>query len=180
MKILLSGHTRGIGLAIYDHFTNLNYKVAGYSRANSLDLLDTSNRAKFISESITADVIILNAHLGYENVNLFYMLCKLLYKQVQKTIIVLGSHSTETTKSFVHPYQIEKLALEEAARQVQSLPGYPTIVIVRPGYVDTQSVSHVKGQQKMATSSVATLIEHIINSNAENDFKILNILFVPK
>lgn len=180
MKILLSGHTKGIGLAIYEHFTNLNYEVVGYSRTNSLDLLDRYTQIKFIMESVSSDIIILNANIGFKNVGLFYDLCKALYKRTEKTIIVLGSHSTETTKLFVHPYQIEKIALEEAARQIQGLRDYPNIVILRPGYVDTPAAAKIKDQQKISPNSIAKLIESIITSNTNNDYKILNILVVPK
>lgn len=180
MKILISGHTNGIGLAIYEHFTNLNHQMTGYSRANGKDLTDKSIQKKFIFESILSDVVILNANLGFENVGLFYDICKALYKKTDKTIVVFGSQSTETTKTFVHPYQIEKIALEEAARQMQNLPDYPTIIIVRPGFVDTPSVEHVKNHRKIPPDNVAKLIEFLINSNMNNTYKILNILLVPK
>lgn len=180
MKILISGHTSGIGLAINEYFTSKNCMVTGYSRSTGYDLREPKIRQTFILTACLSDVVILNANIGYHNIELFYNLCNMFKSNPNKTIVVIGSHSTETTKNFIHPYQIEKLALEEAARQVQNVPNNPTVLIVRPGYVDTPSVSHVTGQNKMQPMSVAKLIYDILDSNRVNDYKILNILLVPK
>ena len=157
MKILISGHSRGIGLSIAEYFTKLGHEVAGYSRSNSKDLAQVGMRNQFVFDSITSDIVVLNANIGFDSVNLLYQVCQVFRGQPGKTVVVIGSQSTETTKNFPHQYQIEKLSLESAAQQLQNVPGYPTIIVVRPGYVDTRTVAHVANLAKMSPDSVAEI-----------------------
>jgi NAD(P)-dependent dehydrogenase (short-subunit alcohol dehydrogenase family) len=180
MKILISGHSRGIGHAIAEYFGQRNYEITGFSRSNNKDLSSQLERDQFVIASLTNDIIVLNANLGFNSIGLLYQICQICKGQTNKTIVIIGSQSTETTKTWPHPYQIEKLALESAAKQMQNIPGYPTIIIVRPGYVDTDSVAQVTHSAKMSPNSVAELIYSIIEINKSKDYKILNILFVPK
>lgn len=180
MKILISGHNRGIGKSIADHFASKHYNIVGFSRSNNKDLAIEGVRTQFILESMSSDVIVLNANIGFDAVQLLYKICQVCKGQQNKTIVILGSQSTETTKTFPHQYQIEKIALESAAQQLQNITGYPTIVVVRPGYVDTDSVRHVTDVAKISPDSVAELIATVLELNQRTDYKILNILFVPK
>jgi NAD(P)-dependent dehydrogenase (short-subunit alcohol dehydrogenase family) len=180
MKILISGHTNGIGASIAKYFANKNYQVTGYSRSNNRDLSHALMREQFSVESLLNDIVVINANIGFDSTSLFYKVCQICKGKTDKTIIVLGSQTTETTKTFAHPYQIHKLALESAAQQLQNIPGYPTIVVVRPGYVDTPSVQSITNVRKMSPDSVAEVIWSIVELNKSKDYKILNILFAPK
>ena len=177
MKLLISGHTSGMGKAIADKFSANNYEVIGYSRTNGRDLHDKYNIRDFIRDSNTSDVIVLNADLKYDNVYILYQLYQEL-KNTNKIIIVIGSHSTETTKNWAHPYQIEKLALEEAARQLQNVADAPYIGIVRPGYVDTPRVQNIEAA-KMNPDEVANIVYDMVRAKQENRYKMLNTLIVP-
>ena len=44
MKIVITGHTRGIGKAFYDHFVNLGHEVVGVSRSTGFDIPNDINR----------------------------------------------------------------------------------------------------------------------------------------
>lgn len=177
MKILISGHTSGIGLAIYDHFTNKGDEVVGYSRTNGLDLRDKYIFRDFVNEAEQSDVIIINANIGFKTVELLY---EVFYKTQgqNKTIVVLGSRRTEVLTNKPMPYQIEKVAIEETARQLQNSSALPHIVILRPGYVDTPANPHVTTKMTSA-KSVAELLDWILETNKTKDFKILNLLFAP-
>jgi len=57
-KILIIGHTRGIGKAIYDYYNDKGYEVKGLSRSNGYHLCEPT---KFESYIWAYDWIILNA-----------------------------------------------------------------------------------------------------------------------
>ena len=109
MKILISGHTSGIGKAIADKFSANNYEVIGFSRSNNRDLTQLVNKIDFCDLAEKSDVIVLNADLKFDNVQLLYNIYNRLKNNKDTSIIVIGSHSTETTKNWAHPYQIEKI-----------------------------------------------------------------------
>lgn len=178
MKILISGHTNGIGQAIYEHFSKNGHIVTGYSRSNSLDLHAESNQRAFADEAVTSDVIIINANISFACVRLLYK----VFEKIQgknKTIVVLGSRRTEILTSKPMLYQIEKIAIEETAKQLQNSAALPHIVILRPGYVDTPATSHITAV-KTDPRSVAELLDWILETNRTKDFKILNLLFGPQ
>ena len=73
-RILISGHTSGIGKAIAEKFISNDYEVTGYSRTNGRDLHDKHTIGDFIRESNASDVIVLNADLKYDSVHILYQL----------------------------------------------------------------------------------------------------------
>jgi NAD(P)-dependent dehydrogenase (short-subunit alcohol dehydrogenase family) len=178
MKILISGHTSGIGKAIADKFSANNYEVIGFSRSNNRDLTQLVNKIDFCDLAEKSDVIVLNADLKFDNVQLLYNIYNRLKNNKDTSIIVIGSHSTETTKNWAHLYQIEKLALEEAARQLQNVADAPYIGIVRPGYVDTPRVQNIEAA-KMNPDEVANIVYDMVRAKQENRYKMLNTLIVP-
>lgn len=178
MKILISGHTSGIGLAISQYFSNIGHDITGFSRTNSRDLNDDNIQNQFAQESLEHDVIIINANVGFNNVHLLYKVYNIIKNQ-DKTIVVLGSRRTEILTSFPMEYQIEKIAIEETARQLQNSSKLPNIVILRPGYVNTSANNHVTTTQT-SPQSVAELLDWILETNKTKDFKILNLLFAPQ
>ena len=104
MKILISGHTKGIGQAIASHFSAKNYQVSGYSRTNNRDLSLPSNQTDFAYESLDSDIIIINANIGFHTVDLLYKVFEKI-AGLDKTIVVLGSRRTEVLTNFPMKYQ---------------------------------------------------------------------------
>ena len=47
-KILIIGHTKGIGKAIYDYYDNKGYKVKGLSRSNGYHLSELTKFKRYI------------------------------------------------------------------------------------------------------------------------------------
>ena len=58
-KVLIIGHTRGIGKAIFDYYSKQGYKVKGLSRSNGFNLSDPD---VFYKHIWAYDWIILNAY----------------------------------------------------------------------------------------------------------------------
>ena len=47
-KVLVIGHTKGIGKAIYDYYEHKGYKVKGLSRSNGYHLVELHKFKKYI------------------------------------------------------------------------------------------------------------------------------------
>jgi len=64
MKIIVTGHTLGLGKSIYDHFINLGHDVIGMSRSSGYDISIDDQFQKIVEESKTAELFFNNAYAG--------------------------------------------------------------------------------------------------------------------
>ena len=67
MKVAITGHSSGIGKAVYDRVYPC---VIGFSRSNGYDITDAASRKRMIQESITCDIFINNAHNGFSQIDM--------------------------------------------------------------------------------------------------------------
>jgi nucleoside-diphosphate-sugar epimerase len=65
MKVRITGHTRGLGKSLYNHFKALGHDVKGYSLSTGYDINSQEDRQKIIAECKNADVFINNAWSEY-------------------------------------------------------------------------------------------------------------------
>ena len=123
----ITGHTKGIGLGLYNAFINLGHIVHGYSRSNDYDLsheITIDRIILSISES-NQDTFILNAEHDYTQVKLLYALDRLWAADKNKTIMVIGSISaTYPNREPPHEYSIQKIALDKAVEQLHIIRPY--------------------------------------------------------
>lgn len=68
MKILITGHTRGLGKFLYEKCLNAGHDVTGFSFSTGYDINTESARNKIIAHADSADMFINNA-FGFDNVN---------------------------------------------------------------------------------------------------------------
>lgn len=83
------------------------------------------------------DVFINCKHDGFEQVYRLYDAT-----QLGKRVINIGSNSPDQSKKHLHPYQVEKAALDKANEQL-FYQGHNT-TIIRFGYFDSERVAHVE------------------------------------
>jgi len=73
-KIAITGHTWGIGRAIFSYFrkdpTNI---VIGFSRSNGFDISDSSKRQEIIKQSIDCDIFVNNANVEDDDSQLYML-----------------------------------------------------------------------------------------------------------
>lgn len=62
MKIVLTGHTSGLGKGLYEQLGALGHEVYGYSTSTGFDINDEVHRHKIIGECKDADLFINNAY----------------------------------------------------------------------------------------------------------------------
>ena len=89
-KVLITGHTRGIGRAIYELLKLNRYECAGISKSTGDDIMEKED---VIVEMIREfDIVVLNAYAGDSQRN---MLEKIIhrYKDTAKKVVVITSTS---------------------------------------------------------------------------------------
>ena len=173
MKIAVTGHTSGIGKAIYDLLVEQGHEVVGFSRQTGFDLLklktndtDKEEIVKFAMSLNDYDIFINNACYEFMQVELLYALYN-EWKKFDKTIINIGSVSGDKSKGEPHEYQIHKVALDKACQQLETM-GKCKVVNVRPGWVDTPAIKPYKkyigiGIRPLDPKYIAEVISQIIN-----------------
>ena len=86
------------------------------------------------------------------------------WKGLDKTIVVIGSRSSDVAHNKVYPYAIHKGALDMAVEQLRNVTlTHPTVINIRPGYVDTKQVAHVSNVKKMQPVDVFEILNMILN-----------------
>ena len=137
MKIAITGHTKGIGKAIYEHFQP---NIIGFSRSNGYDIL--KDMESIFRESTDTTVFINNAHNAFAQTALLYRFIKWGYggrelnNDPKGHIISIGSVASDAIRYRNSPYAIHKQALESANEQLFSL-GHNT-TLIKLGFVKTQ------------------------------------------
>ena len=108
-RIAITGHTDGIGKAIYEGLDN---QLVGFSRSNGYDITNVFHRQEIIKKSKDCDIFINNAHEDFGQV---FMLSELFeaWRMEEKLIINIGVDTVPYTNwQVVHrQYPVEKTAL---------------------------------------------------------------------
>ena len=172
MKIALTGHSKGIGAAVYKDLVAKNYEVFGYSRSNGWDIKDTDRVA---SEIINCDCFINNAHSfqhGWAQTELLRKVWLIWKSDPSKIIITIGSYGTEITRRRDEPYAIYKHALDQTVKQLRATAVNPHMVNIRPNWVDVPRVAEFT-EPKISTQSIADVINFILENRA--NFRVYDI-----
>lgn len=121
MKIIITGHTRGIGKGLYDYFVGEGHEVIGLSRSNGYDI--SKNQDKIVEISSDCDLFINNAYQGNCQLQLLLAL-----KNKVKNIIVCGSVSRMYAHILESDYAKDKQNLAEACRIISIKPDGPNLL----------------------------------------------------
>ena len=109
-KIIITGHTKGIGKAIFDKFTEVScHKIIGMSRSNGYDI--EKDFDKIVVEATGADFFVNNAYRDGQQLKLFHAL-----KDKVNMMVVMGSVSRHYPELIPTDYVHDKQALAEACR----------------------------------------------------------------
>lgn len=109
-KIIITGHTKGLGKAIYDKFTQESCReIIGMSRSNGYDI--EKDFDKIVEESKGAELFINNAYRDKQQLKLFNAL-----KDKVDMMVVMGSVSRHYPELVPTDYVQDKQQLAEACR----------------------------------------------------------------
>jgi len=172
-KIAITGHTAGLGLELFRYFSP---HIIGFSRSNGFDISSVDGRNEIAKMSVDCDVFINNAHDGFHQVDMLYIMTN-LWKGTNKLIINMSSNSSDGIKSYSHRYAVCKSALDKASEQLSRIKDHPRITNLRPGYLNTPSVSDII-EPKIENKYFIDMINWIIN--ASPSFIISEMTVLPR
>ena len=143
MKIAITGHTAGIGQAFTKILESRGHKIIGISRRTGENIRRVEHTANLIE---SCDMFINNAQTQYAQTELLYA----VWQRWQGQEKYIWNISTQMTEQPINgtpdgqndltmsQYRNQKLALEEASRQLKFKNRWPQISIIRPGGIATQ------------------------------------------
>jgi len=172
MKIVITGHTKGIGKSIYEYFKkDLNNIVNGFSKSTFCDISKETDRKIILKELIDTDIFVNNAyHINDDSQYILLEESFNLWKTKKKIIINVSSIASNWLDN---EYAMNKLKQDEFCKK--NIYVYPRIINLRPGYVDTYMVRN-KNKVKMSCEDVVTVLDYVLKSNVN----IHDITFTPK
>jgi short-subunit dehydrogenase len=135
MNIAVTGHTSGIGLALFDKFTQSGHTVLGFSRANGYDI-GSGSLDSILEQSQHFDMFINNAfHSTGQNRLLEELL--ILWQGTDKYIINISSNIVNVTVPLSDEANNYKLAKVLSNQIVNDYQGSVNILNVLPDLVKT-------------------------------------------
>ncbi len=172
MKVAITGHTSGIGKAIYDALST-EYEVIGLSRSNGFDITSDLDRLKIIDRIYDCGIFINNA---FDYINFTDAQTKLarkmfdLWSGEDKFIINISSRVNDFDEIRNYKYADAKMELDNFYEETYKQK--PTVINFRPGATDTRVMQN-STVDKMSPEHVASVVKFIID-NLQN-FRIRNI-----
>jgi hypothetical protein len=146
MKIAITGHTSGIGLALFNYYTAKGDEVIGFSRSNGYDISVEENISKIIKEIKDCDIFFNNAYHELAQVKLLYGLHVFWQQDTKKCMVVTGSRSADFIDYRTSGYSLMKNALDTAIKQCQYSSKYH-LLNFKPGFTNTPMVTNLNKDQ---------------------------------
>lgn len=172
MKIAITGHTAGIGQALAQVYTQQGHEIVGLSKRNGHNIRVTPKIADLIDP---CDMFINNAQSSYAQTELLFEMAK-RWTGTKKQIIVISTMMTQDPICVLpgldmDHYRIQKVALEEAVKQIRTRRLGVNPVIVRPGNIATSTDKTVPPAADVVNWA-NTLVDILAIANTNN-------LFIP-
>lgn len=166
MKILITGHTKGIGKALADSFTDDGNSVYGFSRSNGYDIGKEQTINKILEDIELYDIFINNA---YHHTGQTILLNKVIdrWQGTDKMVVNISSKMSylDSERSDHKDYILEKQKQNQIVKQ-NIFKGTPKILNVITGLVDTDMSSIFKAP-KLDAAELAKLIVFVVSSRSK-------------
>lgn len=168
MKIAISGHTAGIGQALANEYQQLGHEIIGLSRREGHNIRNTPKICDLIEP---CDMFINNAQAGYAQTELLFEMAQ-RWAGTKKHIMVISTMMTQDPVSVLpgldmDQYRVQKVALEEAVRQIRNRKIGVRLTIVRPGNIATSADKTVPPAADV-DNWAKTLVQMLDTANAKN------------
>lgn len=178
MKIAITGHTAGIGQALYKQYTARGHEIVGLSKREGYNIRVIPKIATAVEP---CDMFINNAQAGYAQTELLFEVAQ-RWAGTNKHIIVISTMMTQWPTSTIaglemDQYRVQKVALEEAVKQIRNRDLGIRLTVVRPGNIATSPEKTVP-QAADVDNWASTLIG--IFELADPDLTISDISLGPK
>ena len=155
-KIIITGHTQGLGKAIYDKFTEISCReIVGMSRTNGYDIEKDFDR--IVEEASGAELFINNAYRDSQQLKLFEAL-----KNKVDMMVVMGSVSRFYPELIPTQYVHDKQALAEACRLESLKPNGIPILHLDLSFIEGTQISN--NDPTAFTSDYTTAKDDIVDT----------------
>ena len=132
MKFAVTGTSQGLGKYLAER-----YNAQCFSRDHGYDITTAAGRKKIV-ENANFDVFINNARCGFAQTELLYTLYE-EFKDTNKIVVSIGSFGKEYyLQEKPYKYGIEKLALNEASKQLSVLETPLKFICLNFGYLENK------------------------------------------
>jgi nucleoside-diphosphate-sugar epimerase len=145
MKIAITGHTSGLGKAIYTHFEKNGYEIIGLSRSNGFSIPEKLQEVVNIAK--TCDLFFNNVHIGTTQSDFI----KNLFKDTM--IVTSGSMGADSWQSG-NPYYIEKFQIENTHKSYR-IQTPMAMLLLKMGYLENYT-----DRKSIPYSQIINSIEH--------------------
>lgn len=162
MKIIITGHSAGIGLAIYNYFSkDPSNNVIGFSRKTGHNINNPQKRAEIIECSKDADIFVNNACTYIDDSQLILLRNMFnIWAGQNKTIINISSISP--AQGIQNTYSLIKRGVDDFC--FSKTFNLPHILNLKPSYVMVDSKREMIGNQPhMVTSQVIDILDFCLN-----------------
>jgi len=178
MKIAITGGTAGIGQALGNEYESRGHEVLRLSRRKGHNIRVIPKIAELIEP---CDVFVNNAQIGYAQTELLFEMAR-RWENTGKHIIVISTIMTQSPVSTLpgldmDAYRVQKIALEEAVKQLRYRRMGINLTLVRPGNIAT---SPDKTVPPAADVNVwASILVHMLDMARSNNLTIPDISLGP-
>lgn len=164
MKYAITGHTSGIGKALYDFFTSQGHTCLGFSRSNGFNIENSGDRERIINQSAECDVFVNNAY-SYINNSQLLMLQEIYthWKNLDKVIVNVSSRITEFSPDNTSINQRYRTHKQEQDLFCQKKTSNPQVFNLKPGMVDTPRVMSYTNN-KLAVADIVKIISFVLDN----------------
>ena len=159
MKIVITGHTQGLGLAFFRNFSAHN--VIGFSRSNGYNIANLTSRIKILDAIKDADIFINNAYNNYDDSQLQLLEeAYNLWKGTNKIIVNVSSRYTTGHEKYCKDKEQQDMFCKSKEFTL------PHIINLKPGLVDTNRVKHIPGKI-LSIEEVVAVLDFALNTSCK-------------
>jgi hypothetical protein len=157
-KIIITGHTSGVGKAVYDKFKEISCReIVGMSRSNGYDI--DADFDKIVAEAEGCELFINNAYRDGQQLKLVEAL-----KDKVDMMVVMGSVSRFYPELIPTDYVNDKQALAEACRLVSLNPNGIPLLHLDLGFIEGTTVDRAFDDPSGFISDYTTPQEDIVDT----------------
>jgi len=167
VKIAVTGHTSGIGLAIKNFMIAQGHDVRGFSRTNGYDISKDGTLEQIVDECKDVDIFFNNAYFDFQQTKLLYSLYQ-SWKDQRRTIVNIGTIRTQKQDytyldrpNYPLHYWTTKSSLDNACLFLRGLSTWPRVMLVKPCGVATERNSAYQ-VKKIPSEDFADLVCHAV------------------
>lgn len=157
MKVVITGHKKGIGKSIYDYFVLKKHDVIGFSKSDGFDISKEKTRNIIFEECLDSNIFVNNAYNDHDDSQLLLLThVSKMWKKTNNIIVNISSVNTNVDMI----YGKRKKELDDFCKMNKDL----NIINLKPSYVNTQRVIHID-KPKMHCDDVIKVLDFCLNSN---------------